>query len=41
MIYMRSKGKLDECCVEKERNRKENIFFTFLSDFAESYSALH
>lgn len=23
---MRSKGKLDECCVEKERNRKENIF---------------
>ena len=23
---MRSKGKLDECCVWKERNSKENIF---------------
>ena len=23
---MRSKGKLDECCVERERNSKENIF---------------
>lgn len=39
-IYMRSKGKLDEWCVGKERNSKKPFFY-LPSDFAESYTLFH